>query len=618
MKKRLLRSSLILNLILLLVIIAYSAAASPQVQMIRMNPFKILNNFAYDANMRATMTHAPHEDIFVVAIDDETVDVLGRFPFSREYYVPFLDAVSLASAVVFDIHFLSESSDPEIDDMLAEQLSIMDNVILAAAVDLESGLERAVYVHKDRLIKGRLLPPLKKLADEVELGHINRYAERGYDDGVIRKTWLMLDTDQGPIPSLAYKAAEMAGADVERYAAAHPQAEMHIAYDATSYDFMTFSFIDVISGVYPPEFFEDRIVLVGLTGMGEDTGNTTVENNVNLVYVHAAIIDQLLKGEEIRVADFSLVVLLMALMFAAAVLLTWLLKPIYSILSVILIAGGLGYGQHLLFRETHLYVNAVYPILVLLLVYVANMAVMTYYEQKHKHFITRQFGRYLSPDLVKQIAKSGQEVPLGGINKELSILFLDIRGFTTLSEKLKPEEVVDFLNTMFDLITEKALQNHGTIDKFIGDAAMIIFNAPLDVEHHPYYAVKTAYDIQVGMQDVRKRIQEKYGVTISIGVGINTGEVVVGNIGSYLRVDYTAIGDNVNIASRIESNTVANQILVSETTYERTKQYFEYNCIGEKLMKGKTVPIKLYEVLGVKGEPETAAKPGKALRSSGA
>jgi len=236
---------------------------------------------------------------------------------------------------------------------------------------------------------------------------------------------------------------------------------------------------------------------------------------------------------------------------------------------------------------------------VLLVTFFLNLAIRTYFEQRQLSFITRQFGRYISPDLVRQIARSDEELPLGGISKELSILFLDIRGFTTLSEKLKPEEVVDFLNTMFDLITEKALENRGTIDKFIGDAAMIIFNAPLDVEDHPYCAVKTAYDIQQGMKVVTRRIHDKYGVTVNIGVGINTGQAVVGNIGSYLRVDYTAIGDNVNIASRIESNTVAGQILVSESTYERTKDRFVYHCIGERMMKGKTVPVKLYEVLGL-------------------
>src|SRR5690606_31274095 len=218
--------------------------------------------------------------------------------------------------------------------------------------------------------------------------------------------------------------------------------------------------------------------------------------------------------------------------------------------------------------------------------YFVNIAIKTYFETKQKQFITKQFGRYISPELVKQIAKSDVELPLGGVNKELSILFLDIRGFTTLSEKLRPEEVVDFLNTMFDMITNQVLKNNGTIDKFIGDAAMILFNAPLDVPHHEYYAVKTAVDIQAGMNQVRTEIWDKYQVEVSVGIGINTGEVVVGNIGSYLRVDYTAIGDHVNTAARIEANTSANQILVSESTYERTKEYFSYNFVGEKMMKG--------------------------------
>jgi adenylate cyclase len=151
---------------------------------------------------------------------------------------------------------------------------------------------------------------------------------------------------------------------------------------------------------------------------------------------------------------------------------------------------------------------------------------------------------------------------------------------------------------MFDLITNKALENKGTIDKFIGDAAMLIFNAPLDVENHPYYAVKTAWDIQQGMIEVRGRILERHGVTVNCGIGVHTGEVVVGNIGSYLRVDYTCIGDNVNTAARIESQTTAGQILVSEATYELTKDRFDFNYVGDRMMKGKTVAVKLYEVLG--------------------
>lgn len=599
MRKKLIRSSLISNLIFVACVIVYTVFSSPQIGLIGLNPLKVLDNAVFDYNMKQTMTHAPHEDIFVVAIDDYTVDALGRFPFNREYYIPFLESVRPAKAIAFDIHFVSQSEDTFIDEMLASQLATMDNVILAASVDLENELERAVVVNKDELVTGRLIPPLQVLAEEAHLAHINRYAERGYDDGIIRRTWLMLGTEQGAIPSLAYQTAQLAGADLTPYLHNNPQAEMIIKYNASSYDFQTLSYLDVISGVYPPELFEDRIVLVGVTGLGQDTGNTSVENNVNLVYAHAAIIDQLLKGEQLYAASFWTTALLMTLLFALAVLLVWLLKPIISIVCVVGLAAVMFAGQYYMFDKLNVYVNTVYPIAVLLGAFILNITVKTYFEQKQKSFITKQFGRYISPDLVKQIARSDQELPLGGINKELSILFLDIRGFTSLSEKLTPQEVVDFLNTMFDLITEKALDNHGTIDKFIGDAAMIIFNAPLDVNNHPYYAVKTAYEIQKGMEEVRERIREKHGVVISIGVGVNTGEVVVGNIGSYLRVDYTAIGDNVNIAARIESNTVANQILVSESTYERTKDDFIYHCIGERMMKGKSVPVKLYEVQGI-------------------
>lgn len=599
MRKKLIRSSLISNLIFVACVIVYTVFSSPQIGLIGLNPLKVLDNAVFDYNMKQTMTHAPHEDIFVVAIDDYTVDALGRFPFNREYYIPFLESVRPAKAIAFDIHFVSQSEDTFIDEMLASQLATMDNVILAASVDLENELERAVVVNKDELVTGRLIPPLQVLAEEAHLAHINRYAERGYDDGIIRRTWLMLGTEQGAIPSLAYQTAQLAGADLTPYLHNNPQAEMIIKYNASSYDFQTLSYLDVISGVYPPELFEDRIVLVGVTGLGQDTGNTSVENNVNLVYAHAAIIDQLLKGEQLHAASFWTTALLMTLLFALAVLLVWLLKPIISIVCVVGLAAVMFAGQFYMFDKLNVYVNTVYPIAVLLGAFILNITVKTYFEQKQKSFITKQFGRYISPDLVKQIARSDQELPLGGINKELSILFLDIRGFTSLSEKLTPQEVVDFLNTMFDLITEKALDNHGTIDKFIGDAAMIIFNAPLDVNNHPYYAVKTAYEIQKGMEEVRERIREKHGVVISIGVGVNTGEVVVGNIGSYLRVDYTAIGDNVNIAARIESNTVANQILVSESTYERTKDDFIYHCIGERMMKGKSVPVKLYEVQGI-------------------
>ncbi|GED70846.1 adenylate/guanylate cyclase domain-containing protein [Brevibacillus reuszeri] len=596
MKKNIWNISIIGNLIVILICLTLFIGDSLQ---------RI--NFAfYDYDMNKSMTHAPHEDIIVVDIDQESLDLIGTFPWPRDTYIPLLEALSEAKAVAFDITFRTKSEDPAIDEAFAAELAKHDNVIIPSVVELENFFRKETIVTKDQLIKGQKLltsvPPIDKAA---KTAHINAVLD---DDGVIRRTWLMLDSPEGKIPSLAYQVADMYGADVKHYLTDHPQTELAIKFDGSTKDFMNIPFYMVLNGEVPPETFKDRIVLVGMAAAGSDAHPTPVDNHMYLVYAHANIVNQLLHDQKITIVDKWLILALMLIVFFFTTWYTWRLKPLYSVSIVIGASILLIFGQFILFDREQIYLSVVYPLTALYVTFFVNIAVKTYFETKQKQFITQQFGRYISPELVNQIARSEVELPLGGVNKELSILFLDIRGFTPLSEKLRPEEVVDFLNMMFDMITNQVLQNHGTIDKFIGDAAMILYNAPLDVPHHEYYAVKTAFDIQRGMEQVRKDIMEKYEVEVSIGIGINTGEVVVGNIGSFLRVDYTAIGDHVNTAARIESNAQANQVLVSESTFERTKDYFDYQFVGEKMMKGKTTGIKLYEVCGHVKAPDMEQK----------
>lgn len=563
-----------------------------------------LHYAVYDYDMKQSMTHAPHEDIIVIDIDQESLDLIGTFPWPRDTYIPLLEALAEAKVVGFDITFTTKSEDPAIDEAFAAELAKHDNIIIPSVVELESFFRKETTVIKDQLIKGQsLIKPIPEIASAAKTAHINAALD---EDGVIRRTWLMLDSPEGKIPSLAYRMAEMYGADVKHYLTDHPQTELPIKFDGSTKDFMNIPFYMVLSGEVPPETFKDRIVLIGNAAAGDDAHPTPIDNHMYLVYAHANIINQLLHNQTITIASDGLILLLMLLVLLLTVWFTWRLKPPYSIGMVIAVSFLLLYGQWLLFDTKLIYLSPVLPLVTLFAAFFVNIAAKTYVETRQKQFITRQFGRYISPELVREIAKREVELPLGGVNKELSILFLDIRGFTPLSEKLRPEEIVDFLNRMFDMITTQVLHNHGTIDKFIGDAAMVLFNAPLDVPHHEYYAVKTAYDIQQGMEQVRREIWEKYQVEVSIGIGINTGEVVVGNIGSYLRVDYTAIGDHVNTAARIESNAAANQILVSEATYERTRSYFLYASIGEKWMKGKATSIHLYEVTGFIGAPDEA------------
>ncbi len=590
MRNKMLRAAIIGNVLFLFV----------SYLMWNFDMLRVLDRALYDYNMKEDMTNEPHEDIVVVQIDQDSLDLIGTYPWSRDIYVPFLEQVASAKVVAFDIMFPTQSEDPEIDAYFAEALALHDNVIIPSVGETETFFRSHQTIGKDELIPAvALYKSIPEIANASTNAHINRTED---EDSVIRRTWLQLDTPEGVLDSLAFKAAKLYGADVDHYLD-YPRSEIHIKYDLSSKDFTNVPFHMVLSGEVPPDFFDGTIVLLGMAAAGDDRGPTPIET-MYLVYAHANIINQLLTGEEINVTSDRFAFWIMLVLIAVTLAVTWRMKSVWSVAIVFGLSIGLLYLQYGLFREQGLFINTVYPIAGMLNGFLINIAIKTYFETKQKNFITKQFGRYISPDLVKEIARSDQELQLGGINKELSILFLDIRGFTTLSERLKPEEVVDFLNMMFNLITEKALINHGTIDKFIGDAAMIIFNAPLDVVHHEYYAVKTAYDIQQGMRSVRQDIIDKYGVTISVGIGVNTGEVVVGNIGSYLRVDYTAIGDNVNVAARIESNTVANQILVSETTYEKTQDYFGYNFVGEKMMKGKTVGIKLYEVLEHRQSPK--------------
>lgn len=572
---------------------------------------EVLSNSVYDFNMRSTMSHAPHEDIVVVGIDTESIKEVGPYPWDRKVYAQLIDKLEKAGAkvIAFDVEMYTESNKPESDAALAEEFAKYKNIILPSHADLEGDLSRSTIVKKGELISAeKIVHPIPIFDKHIQRAHINATYD---NDGVVRNNWLLINTPDGIIKSMGLRAAELAGANVQHYLDLparpnHPKTEIAINWDASEYDFETVPFVKVLNGGIPDDVFKDRIVFVGYTAPGSDEGITPVEKHMHMVYAHANIASQILKGGKVAFANGWIPILLAVLVIAAVGVLTWRLKAIASVVLVLVVSVGFLAVQFFIFKSSSVFLDTVGAVACGIVAYIGNIAMKTYFETKQKNYITKQFGRYISPDLVKEIASSDREIQLGGISKELSILFLDVRGFTPLSEKLQPEEVVGFLNMMFDLITERALVNHGTIDKFIGDAAMILYNAPLDVPNHPYYAVKTAYDIQKGMEKVRADVLEKYGVTISVGIGINTGNVVVGNIGSYLRVDYTAIGDNVNTAARIESNTSPNQILVSEATYELTKDYFEYSFAGEKLMKGKSIPLKLFEVTGLKNAPSGA------------
>ncbi|WP_217593877.1 adenylate/guanylate cyclase domain-containing protein [Cohnella sp. GbtcB17] len=590
-----------------------------------------LDNMLYDYNMKQA-AGAPPKDIVVVAIDNDSLAELGRFPWDRAVYAPFLDMLnqpgSEPKAIGFDVTF-NEETNADSDQAFADALAAYDNVILPVIGNTEGDVFGETVARPDSLLKAyRIDGPLPQFAEHVKLANINRVAS---PDGVIRQTWLKIEDEDGKVyPSLAYMAADMAGADLSAYDKmtdpgkifeknnAVAKNTITIDYQLNTEDVTTVSFSSVLNGDIDPSVFKDSVVLIGFTAVGlsddsgQDSGTTPIEKKMQLVYVHANIVNQLLSGSSVGYAPAWTIWLGGLALFLLFILLPWRLKNVYSILLYLAAVFGLVYGQMLAYDAYKIQIGVADAILAVTLAYLTNVSLKSYLESAQKHFVTRQFGRYISPDLVKQIVSQDIDIKLGGDSKTITVLFLDIRGFTPLSEKLSPPELVDTLNTMFNMITETTLANRGTIDKFIGDAAMILFNAPLDVEDHERLAVKTAYEIQQGMNEIRHTIREKYGCEVNVGIGIHTGTVVVGNIGSYLRVDYTAIGDNVNIAARIESQTKPGQIMVSDAVYAKTSAHFRFDEGEDRMFKGKSLPIRVYELLGVAGEPNSAAEAPKA------
>jgi adenylate cyclase len=218
---------------------------------------------------------------------------------------------------------------------------------------------------------------------------------------------------------------------------------------------------------------------------------------------------------------------------------------------------------------------------------------------REKEMIKRAFTRYVAREVVEEILKDPEKLVLSGESREVTVLFCDIRGFTPLSERLTPEQVVSLLNEFYTLMIETTFKHDGTLDKFIGDAVMAIFGAPIAHPDHALRAVRTALDMQSGIAELNERRAALGKEPIRIGIGVNLGEVVAGTVGTEDRMEYTVIGDSVNLAARLESNAKPGRILISGHTYERVKEHVKGIPLGPLKVKGKEEEVEVYEIVSL-------------------
>ena len=359
------------------------------------------------------------------------------------------------------------------------------------------------------------------------------------------------------------------------------------------------SLCDVLEGRIDPAVFSGCVVFVGAYAPGlQDSFNAAVQRGGQMygVEIHANILQAILEGRTALNVPPALAALLTALIPALYYLAIRRMKIGHAaLLGAGVIAAYLALAK-LLYDHGH-----ALPVIELLLsvaaVYLVHLGAGYLLELLRKRRILNAFKKYVAPQVVEEVAAKGDfSIVLGGEKRSIAVLFVDIRGFTSLSESLQPEQVVEILNEYLSLTTRAIFANGGTLDKFVGDATMAVFNSPFDLDDYVYRAVCTARDIVAGSAELEKKLTERFGRSVGFGVGVNCGDAVVGNIGCDFRMDFTAIGDTVNTAARLESSAAGGQILISEAVYEAVRDRVRVTDMGELSFKGKSVKVHVYQL----------------------
>lgn len=549
------------------------------------------------------------DDIFIIAIDQKSLEDMG--PFNSWTRADMADAISLlnqdpsnAPAVIgVDVMYFGQT-DEENDTYLAEAAAMNDNVVVASLVNFGSKLE--VDSNGDFYLNNHYVSkfeePYEGLKNVTTQGHVNTVQDK---DGVIRNSIykVHLGNDR-EVYSLSYeiyrKYIDYCG--YKNYAV--PPTDKNnlwfLPFSAKPGGFYDgYSFSDLVNGNISPEIFAGKIVLIGPYATGLlDEYSTPIDYNSKMfgVEIHANTINALLqKNFKQYVPEMVQIIILISILSICAILF-YRLKLKHSLPVLIFVIIGDVLLAKLLYELGYI-IKVIYLPLFVLIGYIIVLIIGYLYTLVEKKKIEGTFKRYVAPQVVDQIFNDGLDnISLGGKKTEIACLFVDIRGFTPLSEVLTPEEVVEVLNEYFDLITKCIFENGGTLDKFIGDAAMAIFNAPIEVEDYTYKAVKTACDIVRGAKTLEDKLYERFNKQVRFGIGVNKGEAVVGNIGSNSRMDYTAIGNTVNTAARLEANAKPGQVLISEDVYNEVKDKIEAESIGEIPLKGKSEKIEVFSV----------------------
>ncbi len=583
-----------------------------------------------DARFRLRGSIEPDNRIFIVAIDSESIDRLGRWPWDRKIIAKLIEKLGNVKAIALDIVF-SEASSSESDSALSKALNRSNIIVGYYFREEKTEINPQSYMNLSRS-RIKILKTSENLTTlpirefpYAELNIPSIKAEAGFfnitpdNDGVYRRLNILAIYKGELYPNLVLKAmekflnkpliVEIAPYGVEAIKIGtetipvDEKGLLTINYYGERGSIRTVSAFDVIEGkITLPE---DAIVFIGATELGiADIRATPFDPVMPGVEISATVASNILKKDYLKYNSWTALIDIAIIVLSALFLSLILVKIKRTLISLGIFTGMLVayYSLNILFFKKYLLnLSIIYPLISLSLCYLASEAYRNIIVEKRSRFLKKAFSSYVSPELVNIIIKNPDKLKLGGEKRTITVLFSDIRDFTTISESLDPEKLVILLNNYLDPMTEIVLKHRGMLDKYIGDAIMAVYNAPVELKEHAREALLTSLEMLKKLTSLNEKFATMGFPKINIGVGINTGEAITGNMGTEKRFDYTAIGDTVNLASRLEglNKFYGTKIIISESTFNRleNKKQFFIRQLDLIRVKGKKAPVKIYEVM---------------------
>lgn len=537
--------------------------------------------------------------IIIVGIDAKSLAELGQWPLPRAVIADGIrniaagDPASIGVDIIFaDPSRLGEADDSALEKVLRE--SPVPIVLPAEALTLR--------------IRGETVPRAESLlstlprfsGDRVTFGHVNLIKDR---DGIVRRFPDGILSPEGTlVPSFSTQVIGTDGAGTIE----------HVVWSGAPGTVQHLSFSDVALGAVPPETFAGAYVFVGATAADlHDEQTTPVSAGTAMagVEIQAQIGNMLLSGHRLRDLSFPASLLWIAALIILPSLLFFYIRNVFVTLPGALFLLCANTVLVVVLFEQGIRAHLVYTTLTLVLSSLASFSVRYFILERERREIKGVFSKYVSKAVLDELLKDPEKVALGGVEAEVTVFFSDIRGFTTLSEKLSPSELTKLLNRYLTRMTDIILRDGGVVDKYIGDAIMAFWGAPLPDPRHAERAIQSSLAMLESLDEFNRETTSSGQPAINIGIGLNTGTVIVGNMGSAQRFDYTIMGDAVNLGSRLEgqTKTYGVRILVSEMTIaslikERVPNGILYREIDRVTVKGKTKPVAVFEIVERKRE----------------